>query len=56
MITLPETVRRGIEAKLRRHRDEEPHSIGVPPGLRKFESGNPQPDWVRLIHRSRESH
>ena len=56
MITLPETVRRWLEAKLMRHRDEEPHSMGVPPELRNFESGNPQPDWVRLIHRSRDSH
>jgi hypothetical protein len=28
----------------------------VPPELERFESGEPQPDWVKLIHRSRASH
>jgi excisionase family DNA binding protein len=65
----PETIRRWIRSgKLRARKvgnkhmidesdleavTEEPHSIGVPSELTIFESGEPQPDWVKLIHRSR---
>jgi excisionase family DNA binding protein len=35
---------------------EEPHSVDVPPELTLFKSGEPQPDWVKLIHRSRAAH
>jgi excisionase family DNA binding protein len=68
----PETIRRWIRAgKLRAQRvgnkhmideadlavvAEGPSSIGVPPELERFESGEPQPDWVKLIHRSRAGH
>ena len=68
----PETIRRWIRAgRLRARRSgnrhlieeddlamvaEEPHSIGVPPELERFESGNPQPDWVKILHRSRARH
>ena len=68
----PETVRRWIRAgRLRARRSgnrhlieeadlamvaEEPHSIGVPSELENFESGNPQPDWVKILHRSRAGH
>lgn len=68
----PETIRRWIRAgRLRAQRSgnrhlidetdlamaaEEPHSIGVPAELRRFESGNPQPDWVKIRHRSRADH
>jgi excisionase family DNA binding protein len=68
----PETVRRWIRAgRLRARRSgnrhlieeadleiaaEEPRSIGVPPELEQFASGRPQPDWVKIIHRSRSSH
>ncbi|MGH2716593.1 MAG: helix-turn-helix domain-containing protein [Thermoleophilaceae bacterium] len=68
----PETIRRWIRAgRLRAQKvgnkhviDEadlaaaadEPHSIGVPPELERFESGESQPDWVKLIHRSRAGH
>jgi excisionase family DNA binding protein len=66
----PETIRRWIRAgRLRSERrgnrhliheddlaalTEEPRSIGVPPEWRTFPDGTPQPDWVRIIHRSRE--
>ena len=68
----PETIRRWIRAGRLRARKvgnkhmideadlaaavEEPRSVGVPPELERFESGEPQPDWVKLIHRSRTSH
>lgn len=68
----PETIRRWIRAgRLRARRSgnrhlieeddlalvaEEPRSIGVPPPLENFESGNPQPDWVKILHRSRSGH
>jgi excisionase family DNA binding protein len=68
----PETIRRWIRSgKLRAQKVgnkhmvaeadlaavvEEPRSVGVPPELERFESGEPQPDWVKLIHRSRASH
>jgi excisionase family DNA binding protein len=68
----PETIRRWIRAgRLRAQKvgnkhmidendlaavTEEPHSMGVPPELTRFESGEPQPDWVKLIHRSRAAH
>jgi excisionase family DNA binding protein len=68
----PETIRRWIRAgRLRSQKvgnkhlideadlmavAEEPRSIGVPPELERFESGEPQPDWVKLLHRSRASH
>ena len=35
---------------------EEPRSAGVPEEWRNFGSGRPQPDWVKVIHRSREGH
>jgi excisionase family DNA binding protein len=66
----PETIRRWIRAgRLRTelqgnrhliHEDdldalvEEPRAVGVPDEWRRFPSGRPQPDWVKLIHRSRE--
>jgi excisionase family DNA binding protein len=66
----PETIRRWIRAgrlpserqgtRHLIHEDdlaaltEEPHSVGVPDEWRTFPSGRPQPDWVRIIHRSRE--
>jgi excisionase family DNA binding protein len=66
----PETIRRWIRAgRLRSerrgnrhliHEDDlaaiadEPHSIGVPEEWRYFPSGRPAPDWVKIIHRSRE--
>lgn len=68
----PETIRRWIRVgRLRARRSgnrhlieegdlaivaEEPRSIGVPPELERFESGNPQPDWVKILHRSRADH
>jgi hypothetical protein len=68
----PETIRRWIRTgKLRARKvgnkhmideddlavvTEEPHSVDVPPELTRFESGEPQPDWVKLIHRSRAAH
>jgi len=68
----PETIRRWIRAgRLRARRAgnrqvvaeddleaaaEEPRSIGVPPELDRFESGRPQPDWVKILHRSRSGH
>ncbi len=66
----PETIRRWIRAgRLRSERrgnrhmvheddlaalTEEPRSVGVPEEWRTFPSGRPQPDWVKIIHRSRE--
>lgn len=66
----PETVRRWIRAgKLRsrkvgtQHVIEEqdlellagePQSLPVPEEWRTFDSGRPQPNWVALIHRSRQ--
>jgi excisionase family DNA binding protein len=66
----PETVRRWIRAgRLRSERHgnrhliheddlvaltEEPRSIGVPEEWRTFPSGRSQPDWVKVIHRSRD--
>jgi excisionase family DNA binding protein len=65
----PETVRRWIRSgRLRATRvgtqhlideDElyaaatEPGSLEVPAGWRRFDSGRPQPDWVRALHESR---
>jgi excisionase family DNA binding protein len=67
----PETIRRWIRAgRLRSERrgnrhmiheddlaavTEEPRSVGVPEEWRAFPSGRPQPDWVKIIHRARES-
>jgi excisionase family DNA binding protein len=66
----PETIRRWIRAgRLRSERrgnrhlihegdlaalTEEPHSVGLPPEWRYLPSGRPAPDWVKLVHRSRE--
>jgi excisionase family DNA binding protein len=66
----PETIRRWIRAgRLRSERHgnrhlideddlravtEEPYSVGVPDEWRRLPSGRPAPDWVKLIHRSRE--
>jgi excisionase family DNA binding protein len=66
----PETIRRWIRAgrlpserhgtrHLIREDDlaaltEEPRSVGLPDEWRTFPSGRPQPDWVKIIHRSRE--
>lgn len=67
----PETVRRWIrKGRLRSERvgtqhlvdereldllvDEEP--LPVPDGWGSFASGRPQPDWTRLVRRSREGH
>ena len=68
----PETIRRWIRAgKLRAARDgnrhmieeeelalatEEPRSVGVPKEWETLPSGRPQPDWVKILHRSRSSH
>jgi excisionase family DNA binding protein len=68
----PETIRRWIRSGRLRSRksgnrhliseddlaiaSEEPRSIGVPPELERFESGRVQPDWVRILHRSRADH
>ena len=68
----PETIRRWIRAgKLHAQKisnrhlideddlaivAEEPRSIGVPPALERFESGRAQPDWVKILHRSRAGH
>jgi excisionase family DNA binding protein len=68
----PERVRRWIRAgRLRAERHgnrhlineddlaalvEEPRSADVPEEWRYFPSGRPQPDWVKIIHRSREGH
>lgn len=68
----PETIRRWIRAgRLRAQKNgnkhlieeddlamavEEPRSVGVPPELERFESGRPQPDWVKILHRSRAGH
>jgi excisionase family DNA binding protein len=35
---------------------EEPRGVGVPEEWRRFQSGRPQPDWVKLLRRSREGH
>ena len=66
----PETIRRWIRAgRLRAERHgnrylihedelavmtEEPYSVGVPEEWRHLPSGRPAPDWVKLVHRSRE--
>jgi excisionase family DNA binding protein len=66
----PETIRRWIRAgRLRSERrgnrhlineddlaaiTEEPHSVGVPPEWLNLPSGRRAPDWVKLVHRSRE--
>ena len=66
----PETIRRWIRAgRLRAerhgnrhliHEDDlaalihRPRSVGVPEEWRRLPSGRPAPDWVELIHRSRE--
>ena len=66
----PETIRRWIRAgRLRSERrgnrhliheddlvalTEEPRSVGVPEEWRYLPSGRPAPDWVKLIHSSRE--
>ena len=68
----PETIRRWIRAgRLRTKRQgnrhliheddldavvEEPRAAGVPDEWRRFPSGRAQPDWVKLLHRSREGH
>jgi excisionase family DNA binding protein len=66
----PETIRRWIRVgRLRSERrgnrhlideddlavlTDEPHSVGVPEEWRYLPSGRPAPDWVKLIHGSRE--
>src|SRR5260370_25066071 len=68
----PETIRRWIRAgKLRAQRvgtqhmiDEEdlnriagdPGSLPLPKAWRKTWTGEPQPDWVRILRRSRRGH
>jgi excisionase family DNA binding protein len=68
----PETVRRWIRAgKLRSHKvgtqhmieeedlapfEEESDMLPLPDEWRYMSDGNPQPDWVRIIRRQRESH
>lgn len=67
----PETVRRWIRSgKLRSEKigtqhliDEEdlhalvgPPSAHVPPAWRKTWTGEPQPDWVKAVRRSRSQH
>jgi excisionase family DNA binding protein len=68
----PETVRRWIRAgKLRSTKigtqhlidegdlipfEDDAEPIWIPPEWRTFADGTPQPDWVKLIRRSRESH
>ena len=67
----PETVRRWIRSgRLRSQRvgtqhliEErdlealiEPESLPVPEEWRAFPDGTPQPDWVRIVRRSREGH
>jgi excisionase family DNA binding protein len=68
----PETVRRWIRSgKLRSQkvgtqhlideRDLEPfeepgESLPVPEQWRSMPDGRPQPDWVKIVRRSRESH
>jgi len=68
----PETIRRWIRAgKLRAQRigtqhliaDEdldqvagEPGNLPLPKAWRKTWSGSPQPDWARILHRSRRGH
>jgi excisionase family DNA binding protein len=68
----PETVRRWIRAgKLRSHKvgtqhlieeedlapfEEESDMLPLPEEWRYMSDGNPQPDWVRIIRRQRESH
>ena len=68
----PETVRRWIRSgKLRSHKigtqhiiderdlapfEEHGESLPIPEAWRKTWTGEPQPDWVAIIRRSRESH
>lgn len=67
----PETVRRWIRAgKLRAQKvgtqhmiDErdlaeldEHEAVAIPEGWRTFEDGSPQPDWERIVRRSRAGH
>jgi excisionase family DNA binding protein len=67
----PETVRRWIRTgKLRAERVGTQHmideaeldqlfavrSLPLPKAWRRTSTGRPQPDWVRILHRSRRSH
>ncbi len=68
----PETVRRWIRSgKLRSQRigtqylideddlvpfEDEGDMLPLPPEWRLMSNGKPQPDWVRIIRRQRESH
>ena len=68
----PETIRRWIRAGRLRARKvgtqhvieeedleaviEKPGSLPVPDRWKYFESGRPQPDWARIIRRSRLGH
>lgn len=68
----PETIRRWIRSgKLRASKVgtqhvieeedleaavEEPHSLPVPEEWKYLPSGRPAPDWVKLVHRSRQGH
>jgi excisionase family DNA binding protein len=68
----PETVRRWIRSgKLRSQKigtqhliderdlanlQEENDSLPVPKEWRTFPDGSPQPDWVRIVRRSRQGH
>jgi excisionase family DNA binding protein len=68
----PETIRRWIRARRLRaerrgnrhliHEDdlaalvEEPGAARLPEGWDRLPSGRPQPDWVKVVHRSRQGH